>query len=114
MLRLDRMGPGKAGDGQGHAGNRAKATALFGKRILETRHTMIHPWVGRVISQDDPRTARRGTMIVSTSPNDPVFFLHHANVDRLWAAWQARSTYEPKTKRSSRSRYLPLRRLGVS
>lgn len=35
MLRLDRMGPGKAGDGQGHVGNPAKATALFGKRILE-------------------------------------------------------------------------------
>jgi tyrosinase len=24
------------------------------------------------------------------SPNDPVFWLHHANVDRLWANWQAR------------------------
>ncbi|MCB9748889.1 MAG: tyrosinase family protein [Myxococcales bacterium] len=24
----------------------------------------------------------------SGSPNDPMFFLHHANVDRLWAAWQ--------------------------
>ena len=23
-----------------------------------------------------------------TSPNDPFFFLHHCNVDRLWAAWQ--------------------------
>jgi tyrosinase len=22
------------------------------------------------------------------SPNDPIFFLHHANVDRLWAHWQ--------------------------
>jgi Common central domain of tyrosinase len=27
-----------------------------------------------------------GTM---ASPNDPVFFLHHANVDRLCAKWQA-------------------------
>ena len=35
MLRFDKMGPGKAGDGQGHVGNPAKATALFGKRILE-------------------------------------------------------------------------------
>jgi len=35
MVRFDRMGPGKAGDGQGHIGNPAKATALFGKRILE-------------------------------------------------------------------------------
>jgi hypothetical protein len=23
-----------------------------------------------------------------TSPNDPSFFLHHSNVDRLWAKWQ--------------------------
>ena len=35
MLRFDRMGPGRAGDGQGHVGNPAKATALFGKQILE-------------------------------------------------------------------------------
>lgn len=25
------------------------------------------------------------------SPNDPLFFLHHANLDRIWAAWQAKS-----------------------
>lgn len=35
MLRFDRMGPGTAGDGQGHVGNPARATALFGRRILE-------------------------------------------------------------------------------
>jgi creatinine amidohydrolase len=35
MLRVDKMGPGKSGDGQGHVGNPARATALFGKRILE-------------------------------------------------------------------------------
>ena len=23
-----------------------------------------------------------------TSPNDPIFFLHHANIDRIWAEWQ--------------------------
>jgi hypothetical protein len=27
-------------------------------------------------------------MVNPTSPNDPIFFLHHANVDRLWAMWQ--------------------------
>ena len=35
MLRFDRMMPGTAGDGQGHVGNPAMATALFGKRIVE-------------------------------------------------------------------------------
>jgi creatinine amidohydrolase len=35
MLRFDKLVVGKAGDGQGHVGNPAKATALFGRRILE-------------------------------------------------------------------------------
>jgi creatinine amidohydrolase/Fe(II)-dependent formamide hydrolase-like protein len=35
MLRVDKLVVGKSGDGQGHVGNPAKATALFGKRILE-------------------------------------------------------------------------------
>jgi hypothetical protein len=29
-----------------------------------------------------------GNMVNPTSPNDPIFFLHHANVDRLWTMWQ--------------------------
>jgi tyrosinase len=29
-------------------------------------------------------------MMAGTSPNDPVFFLHHCNIDRLWAIWQSR------------------------
>ena len=27
-------------------------------------------------------------MAPASSPNDPVFFLNHCNVDRLWAAWR--------------------------
>ena len=30
---------------------------------------------------------------VPVAPNDPVFFLHHCNVDRIWAQWQ--TTYPP-------------------
>jgi hypothetical protein len=37
-------------------------------------HNAAHMWVG-------------GSMMPPTSPNDPVFFLHHANVDRIWANW---------------------------
>ncbi|CAE6423116.1 unnamed protein product [Rhizoctonia solani] len=29
-------------------------------------------------------------MAASFSPDDPLFFLHHNNVDRLWALWQGR------------------------
>lgn len=38
-------------------------------------HNRVHVWVG-------------GSMGPGTSPNDPVFFLHHCNVDRLWWQWQ--------------------------
>src|SRR5690606_29593427 len=26
------------------------------------------------------------------SPGDPLFWLHHANIDRIWALWQAQDT----------------------
>ncbi len=39
-------------------------------------HNLVHVWA-------------RGDMEAATSPNDPVFYLNHCNVDRLWAAWQA-------------------------
>ncbi|KAK8044124.1 Di-copper centre-containing protein [Apiospora rasikravindrae] len=29
-----------------------------------------------------------GDMSPATSPNDPIFFLHHAQIDRLWTQWQ--------------------------
>jgi tyrosinase len=32
-----------------------------------------------------------GTMCSIRSANDPVFVLHHANIDRIWARWQAQS-----------------------
>ena len=27
-------------------------------------------------------------MMPMSSPNDPAFWMHHANVDRVWAQWQ--------------------------
>jgi tyrosinase len=38
-------------------------------------HNRVHLWVG-------------GSMEPMTSPNDPVFFLHHCFVDKIWADWQ--------------------------
>lgn len=46
-------------------------------------HNRVHEWVG-------------GDLRAGTSPNDPLFWLHHSNVDRIWASWQRRrgvSTY---------------------
>jgi len=60
-------------------------------------HNLAHAWVGGLlgVTAQGPRV---GTMLLPTSPNDPVFFLHHANIDRLWAEWQevhGVDTYEP-------------------
>jgi tyrosinase len=38
-------------------------------------HNRVHEWVG-------------GSMRPATSPNDPVFFLNHCFVDKLWVDWQ--------------------------
>ncbi len=48
-------------------------------------HNRVHVWVG-------------GSMLPGTSPNDPVFFLNHCFVDKLWADWQRMhpaETYQP-------------------
>ena len=45
-------------------------------------HNKVHVWVG-------------GSMQPISSPNDPIFFLHHCNVDRLWAYWQLRNPSVP-------------------
>jgi hypothetical protein len=47
-----------------------------------TPHTYIHRAVGY-----DQVNNRVGLMTVGMAPLDPVFFLHHANVDRLWTVW---------------------------
>jgi hypothetical protein len=43
------------------------------------------------IEQPDlPEELSGGTMGLSLSPTDPLFWLHHANVDRIWGEWQTK------------------------
>jgi tyrosinase len=53
-------------------------------------HNRVHVFVG-------------GDMMQTFSPNDPLFFLHHCNVDRIWAFWQTLhpNTYAPLTGAAS-------------
>jgi tyrosinase len=46
----------------------------------------IHGGVHIAVGGDNPQTA--GQMAGENSPADPLFWLHHANIDRLWAEWQ--------------------------
>ena len=57
--------------------NAALANAQYTvfEQAAEVLHGAVHMWVG-------------GDMATPASPNDPVFFLHHCNMDRIWAIWQ--------------------------
>lgn len=53
---------------------RGKTNAF--EAILETRpHNRVHNLIGGALSS------------ISISPRDPLFWVHHANIDRLWVAW---------------------------
>lgn len=53
-------------------------TNISMRKFLEARwHNPVHAIIG-------------GQMGAASSPNDPAFFLHHCNVDRIWAVWQSR------------------------
>jgi tyrosinase len=54
----------------------ATNASFFSKR-LEGWHNLGHGYVG-------------GTMNTTNSPRDPVFFLHHGFVDKLWQDWEER------------------------
>lgn len=54
----------------------AQPTHLELSQVLENPHNFIHGWVGGDMGS------------VPTAAYDPVFWLHHANVDRLWFFWQ--------------------------
>ncbi len=48
------------------------------KSLLEhTPHDDVHVWIS-------------GNMVTMLSPLDPIFWLHHCNIDRLWADWNSK------------------------
>lgn len=58
-------------------------------------HGTVHIWVGglknRITIENGSQkteTIYRGTMSAGDSPNDPIFWMHHSNIDRIWADWQ--------------------------
>jgi len=57
-------------------------------------HNRVHIYVG-------------GTMKFAWSPNDPVFLLHHAYVDRLWVLWESHQRQINKALTPNEILYLP-------
>jgi tyrosinase len=82
------------------APNRRRKFAPF-QRLLEQVHNNVHLAVG-------------GEMATAQSPADPIFWLHHANVDRLWAVWQQRNPRSRPRNRTERLQPPPLFDVTVS
>lgn len=57
---------------------RPKRFSVFQRSLELGAHAAVHIAIG-------------GTMNSSSSPADPIFFLHHANIDRVWAEWQKKN-----------------------
>jgi tyrosinase len=52
-------------------------------------HNRVHVWVAGAFGTD-PDNPGLGSMGRASAPNDPVFWLMHADMDRLWVEWQRR------------------------
>jgi tyrosinase len=59
---------------------------VFARGIEGTQHNAVHKICG----------AAGGHMGNLMSPLDPIFWLHHCNVDRLWAQWQDAGNVTPR------------------
>jgi hypothetical protein len=68
-------------------------SGLTGFGVLEGQsHHRVHNNVGGIITVTGPdgkpvTTFGQGFMQANLSPVDPLFFLHHANIDRIWDVW---------------------------
>jgi len=60
---------------------------LFVRDLENNPHNLGHNWVGGIMSHP------------FDSPMDPLFFMHHAYIDKLFADWQARPGNMRKTPR---------------
>jgi Mg-chelatase subunit ChlD len=63
----------------------------FRKFLEFLLHDGIHNWIGDTFTTPTGQVLGGHMSFPAVSVNDPVFFLHHANVDRLWAIWQRKS-----------------------
>lgn len=63
-------------------------------RLERQPHNVVHSRVGGIIRGADSRDLRSyGLMsLPDTAALDPVFWLHHANIDRLWEVWLKRNS----------------------
>lgn len=57
------------------------STSSFSRQLEGIHHDVGHLWIN-------------GTMNTTRSPSDPVFFLHHTMVDKLWDDWEEKLPFD--------------------
>ena len=69
----------------------AKAAYDAGIPFITAAGSVTSPYAGRVVDSYAPGCwvdpGPYGNMTNFLSPVDPIFFLHHSNMDRLWDVW---------------------------
>ena len=73
--------------------NKLEGWAWINGNAPPNTHNLVHVWIG-------------GDMGPASSPNDPVFFLNHCNVDRIWEAWRTATPGRQYVPRQSAGSYL--------
>jgi tyrosinase len=83
------------GANNGFGGARVRSHDGSGLGVLEiTPHGLMHMAVGG-------RSASGWMTGFTTAPLDPIFWLHHCNIDRLWKVWRrGASTHTDPTERA--------------
>ncbi|WP_075768825.1 tyrosinase family protein [Aerophototrophica crusticola] len=69
----------------------ASGVAGFCNGLNSNPHGIVHDYVGN----------EKGMGYVPTAANDPIFWLHHSNVDRVWASWNKNGGQNPLSEWTS-------------
>ena len=76
----------------------AKKINYFSSELEDGVHNIIHDYVGGAVGKElkspiynriyQNDTVQAPMSDVPSSAFDPIFYLHHCNIDRLWASWE--------------------------
>jgi hypothetical protein len=76
----------------------AKKINFFSSELEDGVHNIIHDYVGGAVGKDlktpiynriyQNDSVQAPMSDVPSSAFDPIFYLHHCNIDRLWASWE--------------------------
>ncbi len=88
-------------EGQLESQIRPKKFSAFQSSLEGGAHAAVHNAIG-------------GNMASSASPSDPIFYLHHANIDRIWANWQIKNPTSNPPNKNEILQHAPIEGVMVS